>query len=52
VRGLLIAPRVADKARAFLRNHELEWKELDWERLLPELEAMRRVGQASLGRWD
>jgi len=51
VRGLLIAPRVADKARAYLRDQGLEWKELDWDEVLPKVEAMRRVGQASLGRF-
>lgn len=51
-RGMLIAPRVADKARAFLRDHQLEWKELDWDEVLPQLERMRRVGQVGLGRFS
>ena len=48
VRGLLIAPKVAPKARALLRDQALDWKELDWDEVLPKVEAMRRGGQASL----
>ncbi len=51
LRGMLIAPRIADKARAFLRDHDMEWKELDWDALLPQVEKMRRTGQAVLGRF-
>ena len=50
-RGLLIAPRVAEKARALLRDQGLDWKELDWDEVLPQVEAMRRGGQASLVRF-
>ncbi|HLF16930.1 MAG TPA: endonuclease NucS [Candidatus Thermoplasmatota archaeon] len=48
-RGLLVAPKVAPKARKLLADHALEWRELDLESLLPQVEAMRRGGQASLG---
>ncbi len=51
LRGMLIAPRVADKARAFLRDHDMEWKELDWETVLPQVERMRRTGQVGLGKF-
>jgi RecB family endonuclease NucS len=51
VRGMLIAPHVADKARALLRDHKLEWKELAWEEILPQVERMRRTGQVGLGRF-
>lgn len=51
LRGILIAPRVAEKARALLDAHGLEWKELDWAAVLPQVEQMRRSGQASLGRF-
>ncbi|MES2154348.1 MAG: endonuclease NucS [bacterium] len=51
VRGILIAPRVADKARKMLEEHGLEWKEIDWDDILPRVEEMRRSGQASLGRF-
>lgn len=52
VRGILIAPRVADKARALLADHKLEWKELDWAGVLPKVEAMRHSGQVGLGRFS
>jgi RecB family endonuclease NucS len=48
---MLIAPHVADKARALLRDHKLEWKELAWEEILPQVERMRRTGQVGLGRF-
>ena len=51
VRGLLIAPNVAEKARSLLREQQLDWKELDWDEVLPKVEAMRRGGQASLVRF-
>lgn len=51
VRGMLIAPRVADKARNMLEEHKLEWKEISWDEVLPKVEEMRRSGQASLGRF-
>lgn len=51
MRGMLIAPRVADKARALLRDHDLEWKELDWDDLLPKVELMRRTGQVGLSQF-
>jgi endonuclease len=51
VRGMLIAPTVAPKARNLLGDHHLEWKELDWDELLPKVEAMRRGGQSSLGKF-
>ncbi|MHB8633111.1 MAG: endonuclease NucS [Thermoplasmatota archaeon] len=48
VRGILVAPRVAPKARALLLAHGLEWKELSWESLVEPIEALRHAGQASL----
>ncbi len=51
VRGVLVAPRVAEKARGLLRDHGLEWKELDWDDVLPKVEAMRHSGQVGLGRF-
>lgn len=50
-RGMLIAPTIAPKARNLLGDHGLEWKEVDWDVLLPKVEAMRRGGQASLGKF-
>jgi RecB family endonuclease NucS len=52
IRGMLIAPRVADKARKMLGEYGLEWKEIVWEELLPKVEAMRRTGQVGLGKFD
>lgn len=51
IRGMLIAPAVAPKARNLLRDHGLDWRELDWDEVLPKVEAMRRGGQASLVRF-
>ena len=47
-RGMLVAPSVAPKARNVLRDHGLEWKELDWDAVLPQVQAMRQGGQRSL----
>lgn len=51
-RGILVAPRVADKARKMLDEHKLDWKEIAWDELLPQVEAMRQSGQASLIRFN
>lgn len=51
VRGVLIAPRVAQKARGLLADHDLEWKEMDWSDVLPAVEAMKHSGQVGLGRF-
>lgn len=51
VRGILVAPTVAPKARALLAAQKLEWREVDWDDLLPKVEAMRHAGQASLARF-
>jgi len=50
-RGILIAPSVAPKARALLASHNLSWKELDWNEILPRIEHMRRGGQTGLERY-
>ncbi|MCA1819407.1 MAG: endonuclease NucS [Thermoplasmatota archaeon] len=51
VRGLLLAPSVAEKARSLLDEHGLEWRELDWDLLMPKVEEMRVGGQASLAKY-
>jgi len=51
VRGLLLAPRVGEGARSLLAEHALEWRELDWDALLPQVTEMRAGGQASLARF-
>lgn len=50
-RGILIAPHVAEKARSLLKSHDLEWKEIKWEEVLPQVEAMKHSGQTGLGRF-
>ncbi len=52
VRGILMAPRVAEKARKLLADHGLEWQEMDWAEILPAVEAMRHSGQVGLGRFN
>lgn len=49
VRGILVAPRVAPKARQLLADHGLEWKELEWSDIQPRLAPLRQGGQKSLG---
>ncbi len=51
LRGVLVAPRVAERARALLADHGLEWREVEWSKVLPKIEAMRAGGQASLARF-
>lgn len=51
-RGLLLAPRVAEKARSLLAEQGLEWRELDWDELMPKVEELRSGGQASLARFE
>ncbi len=51
VRGMLVAPRIAEKARNLLKDQRLEWRELDWDDVLPRIEALRRGGQANLARF-
>lgn len=51
LRGVLVAPSIAEKARNLLSDHGLEWKEIDWDEVLPKVEAMRQGGQSSLGRF-
>ncbi len=51
LRGILVAPRVAEKARGLLADQGLEWREVDWDAVLPKIEAMRDGGQSSLARF-
>lgn len=48
VRGMLVARRVAAKARNLLQDHGLEWRELEWRETAP----LERAGQANLGRFS
>jgi RecB family endonuclease NucS len=51
VRGVLMAPAIAPKARSLLSEVGLEWKELDWAEVMPKVEAIRSGGQSSLARY-
>lgn len=48
VRGILVAASVSQKARRFLEDLKLEWKELAWRDLLGTRDTARPAGQASL----
>jgi RecB family endonuclease NucS len=52
VRGLLFAPDVSDKARRFLSDLGLEYREADWDELLPEIQSVLPANQSTLGEWD
>lgn len=51
VRGFLVAPGASKEALNMLKDHELEFVELDWDRVLKHVEAPRSGGQATLGRF-
>ncbi|MBI4392871.1 MAG: endonuclease NucS [Euryarchaeota archaeon] len=48
VRGILVAASVSPKARRFLEDLKLEWKELAWRDLLGKRGSARPAGQAPL----
>ena len=48
VRGILLAPVVSETARKYLGEIELEWKELDWDKLRGQANDLRNAGQRSL----
>lgn len=52
VRGILVAPSVSDKARRYLADLGLEFREVDWDRLLPIIKEVLPANQATLRRWD
>ncbi len=52
VRGILIAPGASKEATRMLSDHDLEYLELDWDRVLKHSEAPRAGGQATLGRFE
>lgn len=51
VRGILIAPQVSDKARKYLADLNLEYRELDWDKLRRTASDLLRAGQKTLGDW-
>lgn len=52
VRGILVAPKVSDRASKLLDDKGLESRTVDWDELMPRIERMRRSGQATLGRFE
>lgn len=52
VRGILCAPRVSEKAKRFLQELDLEYRELDWEQLLPRFRTVLPANQSTLGDWN
>ncbi len=51
VRGILACPSVSDKARRYLAELGFEYRELDWDRLLPLVREVLPAGQKTLGDW-
>lgn len=51
VRGILIAPAVSEKARKYLDELHLEYREIDWEKMRKPAAEMLRAGQKTLGEW-
>ena len=50
VRGILVAPGVSEKARRYLDESGLEYREVDWEKLMrPARDALKSSGQRTLG---
>jgi endonuclease len=52
VRGFLVAPGASKEAMDMLRDHGLEFVELDWDHVLKHVETPRAGGQATLGRFE
>jgi RecB family endonuclease NucS len=51
VRGILVAPGVSDKARKYLADLQLEYREVDWDKLRKTASTMLKAGQRRLGDW-
>jgi RecB family endonuclease NucS len=50
-RGILIAPAVSEKARKYLADLELEYREIDWGKLRRPASEMLKPGQRKLADW-
>lgn len=48
VRGILLAPSVSEKARRYLADLELEYREVDWDRLRKPAAQLLKTGQKTL----
>jgi len=49
VRGILVAPGVSEKARKYLDESGLEYREVDWEKLMRPAREMLKGSQRTLG---
>lgn len=49
VRGILLAPTVSETARRYLADLELEYRELDWDKLRRPAAELLKPGQRTLG---
>lgn len=51
VRGILVAPKVSDTARKYLADLELEYREVDWDKMRKGAAELLKAGQKSLAEW-
>jgi RecB family endonuclease NucS len=51
VRGILVATQVSEKTRRYLADLDLEYRELDWDRLRKGAADLLKAGQKTLGDW-
>ncbi|MEA3201663.1 MAG: endonuclease [Thermoplasmata archaeon] len=51
VRGILVAPKISDTARKYLADVQLEYRELDWDKLRRSASDILKAGQKSLADW-
>jgi len=51
VRGILVAPAISSKARKYLADLELEYIEVDWEKLRKPASELLKSGQRRLADW-
>lgn len=51
VRGILVAPAISEKARKYLADLELEYREVDWDKLRRPASELLKTGQRRLGDW-
>jgi RecB family endonuclease NucS len=51
VRGILVAPQVSEKTRRYLADLDLEYRELDWDKLRRQASDLLKAGQRTLGEW-
>lgn len=52
VRGILMAPKVSDKARKYLGDLDLEYREIEWDKLRRHASQLRKAGQATLASFE